>query len=278
MNQLTIHKSHRCFQGVVHYCRHPSKVNDCEMRFAIFVPEGATGPMPTLYFLAGLTCTEENFFAKAGAQKYAAENKMVLVAPDTSPRGLDIPGDSSSWDFGAGAGFYVNATRAPYSKNYRMFDYVRHELPDLIENRFPVSKERAVMGHSMGGHGALVLGLRCPDFYRSVSAFAPICVPSKSPWGQKAFKGYLGENVTDWQDYDANELVERFDRYLPTRIDQGGADEFLTSQLGLSVFKETCIRRGFPADIRVHPGYDHSYYFISTLVQEHIEFHSKHLN
>jgi S-formylglutathione hydrolase len=252
------------------------------MRFAVFTPPQAQkGRVPLLYYLAGLTCTEETFMIKAGAQRIAAELGLMLVAPDTSPRGVKIPGDSDNWDFGVGAGFYVDATQAPWSANYRMYSYVTQELPALIEGNFPADPERrGIFGHSMGGHGALVLALKNPGRYRSISAFAPIAAPKSCPWGQKAFSGYLGPDRGQWSAYDATELMSQVKDAAgrsPILIDQGLADQFLEQQLHPDLFEEACRKVGYPLTLRRQVGYDHSYYFISTFIEDHLRHHARTL-
>ncbi|MBE9060943.1 S-formylglutathione hydrolase [cf. Phormidesmis sp. LEGE 11477] len=271
------------FGGTTRFYTHRSAVCDCDMNLAVYVPPQAeTGPVPVLYYLSGLTCTEKNFIEKAGAQRYAAEYGLLLVAPDTSPRGLNIPGEDDDWDFGSGAGFYVNATVDPWAKHYQMYDYVTKELPELIAEELPVrSGPAGIFGHSMGGHGALVCGLRNPDQYASISAFAPIAAPSQCPWGKKAFTGYLGEDTEQWAAYDATELVKRAarDNFSPILIDQGEADQFLAdAQLLPEAFENACEQAGQPLTLRRQPGYDHSYYFISTFIGDHIRHHAEILN
>ena len=273
---MTIERiEHRaCFGGWQDVYRHHSDVLGCDMNFAVYLPpQAATQKLPVLYWLSGLTCTEQNFITKAGAQRYAAEHGVVIVAPDTSPRGDDVA-DAEGYDLGKGAGFYVNATQAPWSTHYRMYDYVASELPALIEADFPVTTERAISGHSMGGHGALVLALRNPGRYRSVSAFSPIVAPSQVPWGEKAFTAYLGEDRDAWKAWDATALVAGASERLPLRIDQGEADEFLASQLQPELLQAACAAAGHPLDLRLRPGYDHSYYFIASFIGEHIAHHA----
>ncbi len=257
--------------------QHRSRVLDCDMRFAVYLPPQAQdGPVPVLYWLSGLTCNEQNFITKAGAQRYAAEHGIAIVCPDTSPRG-DGVADVEGYDVGQGAGFYVNATRLPWARHYRMFDYVANELPDLIEARFSVNARRAISGHSMGGHGALVVALRNPGRYRSVSAFAPIVAPSKVPWGENAFAAYLGEDRAAWAQYDACALVAGASERLPILIDQGQADEFLELQLRPDLLQAACDAAGHPLYLRMQPGFDHSYYFIASFIGEHIAHHAKAL-
>jgi S-formylglutathione hydrolase len=253
------------------------------MRFSVFTPPQAqSGRVPIVYYLAGLTCTEETFMIKAGAQRVAAELGIALVAPDTSPRGVKLPGDSDSWDFGVGAGFYVDATAEPWSAHYRMYTYVTQELRELIEAKFPVDPGRTgIFGHSMGGHGALTLGLRNPNLYRSISAFAPISAPRQCPWGKKAFTGYLGADRGQWAEHDATELVSRVTNAAgrsPILIDQGLADQFLEQQLHPHLFEEAANKVGYPVTVRRHAGYDHGYYFISTFVEDHLRHHARILS
>ena len=244
------------------------------MRFGIYLPPQATREScPVLYWLSGLTCTEQNYITKAGAQRYAAEHGVVLVAPDTSPRGSDVA-DAEGYDLGQGAGFYLNATQAPWSAHYRMHDYVVEELPALVEANFPVTGARAISGHSMGGHGALVLALRNPGRYRSVSAFSPIVAPSQVPWGEKAFSAYLGEDRAAWKAWDASALIANASERLPLLVDQGSEDEFLATQLQPERLRDACVAAGHPLELRMQPGYDHSYYFIASFIGEHIAHHA----
>jgi len=274
---------HRCFGGVLGFYKHDAASTACSMRFAVFTPAGTQGQrVPVLYYLAGLTCTEETFMIKAGAQRVAAELGLMLVAPDTSPRGVPLPGDSDSWDFGVSAGFYLDATAEPWSRHYRMYTYVTQELRALIESQFAADPERTgIFGHSMGGHGALTIALRNPpERYRSVSAFAPIAAPSQCPWGQKAFSGYLGTDRAQWGNYDATQLVARLadaPRRPAILIDQGLSDQFLQTQLHPHLFEEAARKVGYPLTLRRHEGYDHGYYFISTFMEEHLRHHHRHL-
>lgn len=272
---------HRCFGGTVGFYKHVSTVNACTMKFSVFVPPQAErGKVPVLYYLAGLTCTEETFMIKAGAQRRAAELGLMLVAPDTSPRGVPLPGDSESWDFGVGAGFYLDATQEPWSKHYKMYSYVTQELPALIEANFPVDPKRVgIFGHSMGGHGALTIGLKNPgNRYRSISAFAPIVAPKQVPWGLKAFTNYLGPDRDAWSAYDATELMKKVAN-APSRpailIDQGLADQFLEVQLKPELFEEACREAGQALTLRRQPGYDHGYYFISSFIDDHLRHHAR---
>jgi S-formylglutathione hydrolase len=266
-----------CFGGWQDVYRHRSSVLDCDMQFAVYLPPAAANrALPALYWLSGLTCNEQNFITKAGAQRYAAEQGVVLVVPDTSPRGESVA-DADSYDLGKGAGFYLNATMAPWSRHYRMYDYIVDELPALIEARFPVTDARAISGHSMGGHGALIIALRNPGRYRSVSAFSPIVAPSQVPWGEKAFSVYLGEDRKAWTSYDATELVKVAKEQLPLLIDQGDADEFLQTQLRPELFRAAADATAYPLTLRMQPGYDHSYYFVASFIGEHLAHHAKAL-
>ena len=263
-----------CFGGWQDVYRHRSAVLDCDMRFAVYLPpQAARGPVPVLYWLSGLTCTEQNFITKAGAQRYAVEHGVALVAPDTSPRGDDVA-DDDGYDLGKGAGFYVNATTTPWSRHYRMYDYVVHELPELVEAQLPVTDMRAISGHSMGGHGALIIALKNPGRYRSASAFSPIVAPSHVPWGKKALSTYLGDDIEAWKAYDATELVKTARARLPLLIDQGDADEFLHTQLQPDLFKVAADAAAHPVILRMQPGYDHSYYFVASFIGEHVAYHA----
>lgn len=270
----------RCFGGEQQRWKHRSQVLGCDMTFAVYLPPQSSGdrPLPVVYWLSGLTCTDENFPQKAGAQRVAAELGLVLVAPDTSPRGegvADAP--DAAYDLGLGAGFYVNATQAPWLPHYRMYDYVTQELPALIESAFPVSDRRAVSGHSMGGHGALVAGLRNPERYASISAFSPIANPVACPWGQKAFTAYLGEDREAWQEYDASVLLARHGSDRPILVDQGDADNFLEEQLLPGSLTAAAGKSGAPLELRMQPGYDHSYFFIASFIGDHLRFHAGNL-
>ncbi len=269
----------RCFGGLQQRYKHRSGALDCEMNFSLYLPPEAEGePVPVLYWLSGLTCSDENFVTKAGAQRYAAAHRVAIVAPDTSPRGEGVPDDSEgAWDFGLAAGFYVNATQAPWSAHYRMYDYIVEELPGLLGG-LPLDTQRAsIFGHSMGGHGALVIALRNPGKYRSVSAFAPICSPTRCPWGEKAFSNYLGDDRAEWAAYDASLLVAGAGEKLPMLVDQGEADSFLAGQLKPELLREAAQAADYPLTLRTQPGYDHSYYFIATYIGEHIAFHARNL-
>ncbi|WP_369406038.1 S-formylglutathione hydrolase [Sediminicurvatus halobius] len=268
----------RCFEGRVARYRHRSEVLDCEMTSGIYLPPQAERrPVPVLYWLSGLTCTDENFMHKAGAQRVAAELGMAIVCPDTSPRGTDLPGEHESYDLGSGAGFYVNATQAPWSAHYRMYDYVVEELPAVVESRLPIGPARAISGHSMGGHGALICALREPRRYLSVSAFSPVVNPTEVPWGQKAFSHYLGDDPADWREWDACALIRERGSALPLRVEQGEADGFLGEQLQPERLAEACREAGVTLDLRERPGYDHSYYFIATFIDHHLRYHARAL-
>jgi S-formylglutathione hydrolase len=278
---LELISEHACFGGVQRFYSHPSEAVGLPMRFSVFIPPLAgTGKLPALIYLAGLTCTEETFMTKAGAQRVAAELGMILVAPDTSPRGAGIEGEAADWDFGVGAGFYVDALQPPWRAHYQMYSYVL-ELVELVTSSLPVDAARVgIFGHSMGGHGALTLALRNPGLFRSVSAFAPICAPARCPWGRKAFTGYLGPDEINWQLYDASVLMAALAIPFPGGIlvDQGLADKFLAGQLLPDVFEEACARAGQPLNLRRHAGYDHGYYFIATFIEEHLRFHAAQLS
>jgi len=266
-----------CFGGWQDVYRHRSEVLGCDMTVGVYLPpQAAHGPCPVLYWLSGLTCNEQNFITKAGAQRYAAEHGILLVAPDTSPRGEGVA-DAEGYDLGQGAGFYVNATQQPWAKHYRMHDYIAGELPALVEANFPVTGVRAISGHSMGGHGALVIALRNPGRYRSVSAFSPIVAPMQVPWGEKAFSAYLGDDRDAWKQWDATELVAGATERLPLLVDQGDADEFLAGQLKPELLQAACAAAGHPLTLRLQPGYDHSYYFIASFIGEHIAHHAEAL-
>ena len=265
--------------------RHHSNILNCDMTFSIYLPPQAKqAPVPVLYWLSGLTCSDENFVTKAGAQQHAAEYGIAIVCPDTSPRGEGVPDDEeSAYDFGLGAGFYINATEQPWATHYQMYDYVVEELPALINAEFPVDGSKvAISGHSMGGHGALTVALKNPERYCSVSAFSPICSPINCPWGQKALSNYIGdESQGHWNNQDTVELVKTADDQLkqsmPVLVDQGDADNFLAEQLNTQLLIDTAEQVGFPMQIRFQSGYDHSYFFIASLIGEHIRFHSNYL-
>ena len=276
-HSLTTLSEHACFGGVQGFYRHDSVETGTPMKFGVFVPRQAkTGPVPLLFYLAGLTCTEETFAIKAGAQRYAAEHGLMLVIPDTSPRATGIEGADAAWDFGSAAGFYLDATETPWSRHWRMGSYVTRELHRLVLERFAARDDRVgIFGHSMGGHGALTLALKHPGLYRSVSAFAPIAAPMRCPWGVKAFGGYLGDDRRAWARHDATELVRAGARVPPLLIDQGLADQFLAEQLHPDLFEAACRSAGQPLTLRRHAGYDHGYYFISSFIADHIAHHAR---
>ncbi|MBP2232900.1 S-formylglutathione hydrolase [Azospirillum agricola] len=274
---FTILSETRVFGGWLKRVRHASAALDCAMTFAVYLPPQveAGARVPTLYWLSGLTCTDENFTQKAGAFRVAAELGLAIVAPDTSPRGEGVPGDpDGAWDFGLGAGFYVDATEQPWARHYRMHDYVTRELPALVEAGFPVSGRRSVAGHSMGGHGALVCALRHPGLYRSVSAFSPIVNPAAVPWGEKAFGRYLGPDRDRWLEWDACALIATAAERLPILIDQGDRDGFLEAQLKPERLVAAAEAAGHPLTLRMQPGYDHSYFFIATFIEDHLRHHA----
>ena len=270
----------RCFGGTMGFYRHASQVNQCDMQFAVFVPPQAEkGNVPVVTYLSGLTCTEENFMAKAGAQRYAAELGLILVAPDTSPRGEGVPDDpDGAWDFGLGAGMYVNATQEPWARHYNMYDYVLEELQSAVFDNFPGDRDRqGLTGHSMGGHGALTIGLRNPGTYQSLSAFAPICTTLHSPWGQKSLGHYLGEDTADWHVYDASEVARNVadaSKVEKVLVDQGLDDAFLKEQLQPERLEAACAESGLALEVRRHDGYDHGYYFIATFIGDHLKHHA----
>ncbi|URQ85541.1 MULTISPECIES: S-formylglutathione hydrolase [unclassified Pseudoalteromonas] len=276
IENISINKS---FGGWHKQYNHQSKILNCAMRFAIYLPpQVASGEkVPVLYWLSGLTCTDENFMQKAGAQRMAAELGIAIVAPDTSPRGEGVANDDG-YDLGQGAGFYVNATQAPWNRHFQMYDYVVNELPTIIEAAFPVSNKRAISGHSMGGHGALTIAMLNPERYSSMSAFSPICNPVKAPWGKKAFTAYLGKDKATWRNHDASELMRKATQFIPAKVDQGGADDFLSEQLKPEALEAAAKVNGYPLALAVHEGYDHSYYFISSFIEEHLRFHAQHLS
>lgn len=272
-------EEHRCFEGRQQRWRHDSTTLNCAMTFSIFLPPvtGSVKP-PVLYWLSGLTCNDENFTTKAGAQRVAAELGIALVMPDTSPRGDDVA-DDAGYDLGKGAGFYLNATQQPWASHYRMYDYIRDELPALIQAQFAVSDRAAISGHSMGGHGALIMALKNPGQFTSVSAFAPIVNPTQVPWGQKAFSNYLGDDATTWQEWDSCALMQASlpEQAIPTLIDQGDADQFLADQLQPAVLAEVARQKSWPLTLRIQPGHDHSYYFIASFIEDHLRFHAEYL-
>lgn len=272
-------EEHRCFEGWQQRWRHNSATLNCAMTFSIFLPPPRENtPPPVLYWLSGLTCNDENFTTKAGAQRVAAELGIVLVMPDTSPRGDHVANDDG-YDLGQGAGFYLNATQQPWATHFRMYDYLRDELPALIQSQFNVSDRCAISGHSMGGHGALIMALKNPGKYTSISAFAPIVNPCRVPWGEKAFSAYLGEDKSQWTEWDscALMLASRPEDAIPTLIDQGDNDQFLADQLQPAVLAETARQTAWPMTLRIQPGYDHSYYFIASFIEDHLRFHAQYL-
>ncbi|BAZ25583.1 putative esterase [Kalymmatonema gypsitolerans NIES-4073] len=276
MTHLNLISEYKSFGGKLGFYSHSSSTCNGEMRFAVYQPPQATQkPVPVLYFLSGLTCTEETFMVKSGVQKYAEKYGLMVVAPDTSPRNTGIAGEDDDWDFGTGAGFYVDATVEPWASHYRMYSYVVHELPSLIAQHFPVQPEQqGIFGHSMGGHGAIVCAIRNPQQYKSVSAFAPIAAPMRCPWGEKAFSRYLGEEKESWRVYDASELVRQLGYHSSILIDQGTADKFLKEQLLPQVFEQACAAVNQPLNLRYQEGYDHSYYFIASFIEDHIRHHA----
>tara|TARA_R100000655_G_scaffold18275_2_gene38417 strand:+ start:23873 stop:24721 length:849 start_codon:yes stop_codon:yes gene_type:complete len=269
----------RCFGGRQLRFEHDSEVLNCTMQFSVFLPLRAEKTeVPAVYFLSGLTCTDENFSTKAGAQRVATELGIALIIPDTSPRGEDVADDADrAYDLGLGAGFYVNATEEPWKSNYQMYDYIVKELPELVEAELPVNDKRAIAGHSMGGHGALVIGLRNSDRYTSISAFSPITNPTQCPWGEKAFSAYLGDDREQWKQYDAVEIIKSKGQTLPIRVDQGLADGFLDEQLKPENLKDAISEVNGGGTVHLHDGYDHSYYFISSFIEAQLRFHAKYL-
>jgi S-formylglutathione hydrolase len=269
----------RCFGGRQLRFEHDSEVLNCTMQFSVFLPlRSEKTEVPAVYFLSGLTCTDENFSTKAGAQRVATELGIALIIPDTSPRGDDVADDADgAYDLGLGAGFYVNATEEPWKSNYQMYDYIVKELPELVEAELPVNGKRAIAGHSMGGHGALVIGLRNSDRYTSISAFSPITNPTQCPWGEKAFSAYLGDDREQWKQYDAVEIIKSKGQTLPIRVDQGLADGFLEEQLKPENLKDAINEVSGGGTVHLHDGYDHSYYFISSFIEAQLRFHAKYL-
>jgi S-formylglutathione hydrolase len=270
----------KCFGGVQAIYRHDAAETGCPMRFGLFLPPQAqAGRVPVLYWLSGLSCTEENFVVKAGAQRVAAELGLAIVTPDTSPRGVRNPGDDASYDFGLGAGFYVDATEEPWARNYRMASYVAAELPRLVAEEFPVDAGRTgISGHSMGGHGAITLALKNPGKYRSLSALAPIASPMRCPWGEKALTGYLGPDRDAWRAYDSTALIaERGWKGPPILVDQGTKDQFLETQLHPELLQDACARAGVPLELRMQEGYDHSYFFVASFIEDHLRYHARNL-
>jgi S-formylglutathione hydrolase len=279
MSGLALISEHGCYGGVQRFYRHESRETRGPMKFSAYLPPQArSGKVPALYFLSGLTCTEETFCIKSHAQQSAAEFGLMLISPDTSPREPRIPGDADHWDFGYSAGFYLDATQAPWSQNYRMYSYVTRELPEIVAAHLPARPgATGIFGHSMGGHGALTLALRNPSLYRSLSAFSPIAAPSQSPWGQKAFSNYLGTDKQAWRDYDATELVGRKAYPGPILIDQGSADQYLAAELLPEKFAAAAAKSGQQLNLRMQPGYDHGYYFIQTFMADHLRHHAEQL-
>ncbi len=276
--------SNQSFGGVQQRYKHLSSVLKCEMHFSVYLPpeemlDASCHQAPVIYWLSGLTCTDENFVQKAGAQRSAAQQGVILIAPDTSPRGDDVADDpEGAYDLGLGAGFYLNATQAPWSNHYRMYDYIVDELPALVNDLLPVDAQRqAIMGHSMGGHGALTIGLKNPQRYQSVSAFAPICAPSQCPWGEKALSAYLGDDRDAWLEYDAVALLKASSERVPLLVDQGGADQFLAEQLKPELLLQAASDLSYPLQYHLRDGYDHSYFYIASFIDEHIRFHASYL-
>ncbi|MEO1670269.1 MAG: S-formylglutathione hydrolase [Cyanobacteria bacterium J06631_2] len=279
-NSLRLRSQYRCFDGTVAYYSHQSTACNCEMNFAVYLPPQAEShTVPILYYLSGLTCNEENFITKAGAQKHAAELGIMLVAPDTSPRNTGIPGEDETWDLGSGAGFYIDATVDPWQKHYQMYSYITQELPSLIAANFPVKPEKqSIFGHSMGGHGALICALKNPQQYLSVSAFAPIAAPSQCPWGDKLFTAYLGTDKQKWAEYDASELVKQVQLNSTILLDQGTEDQFYQQeQLLPKKFERACAEAGQKLNLRWQTGYDHSYFTITSFIKDHIQHHAAYL-
>lgn len=270
----------KVFDGWHKQYTHQSTILNCKMRFAIYLPPQANNgnKVPVLYWLSGLTCSDENFMQKAGAQRVAAQLGLAIVAPDTSPRGEGVADDpQQAYDLGLGAGFYVNATQPPWDKHYQMYDYVVSELPEIIEAHFPVTAQRVISGHSMGGHGALMVALRNPDLYQSATAFSPIANPINCPWGRKAFTAYLGDNRDQWREYDSCELLSAAQQKIPILVDQGDSDNFLQEQLKPASLLAAAQKRNYPLTLNMQPGYDHSYYFIATFIETHLRFHAANL-
>ena len=272
------------FEGRFMRYQHESAVNHCAMTFSVFVPpsalvsEAALAETPIVYWLSGLTCTDENFMQKAGVHRVASDLGLILVAPDTSPRGEKVPDDpEQAYDFGLGAGFYVNATQAPWNEHYRMYDYVVYELPELLSGSLGMHGKASIMGHSMGGHGALTIGLRHPDLYRSISAFSPICNPVSCPWGQKAFRNYLGDDAQKWAEHDACTLLAKGEKHNPILVDQGTDDQFLKEQLGTPALREALSQDKGKWLLNMRESYDHSYFFIASFIEDHLRFHAEHL-
>ena len=276
---MHILSEHKCFDGLQLRVRHPSAANHCEMTYSLYLPPQALagGRVPLLYWLSGLTCTDENFTQKAGAQRYAAQYGLALVMPDTSPRGEDVP-DDPAYDLGQGAGFYLNATQTPWAQHYHMYDYITAELPAHLAAHYPLDDRAGIAGHSMGGHGALQIALKNPARYAAVSAFAPIVNPGDTPWGQKAFTAYLGDDKHAWRDWDSTALLATARaQHLPIRIDAGDADEFCPREIRCETFVDAARQAGYRVDYHLHPGYDHSYYTIASYIGAHIAFHAEAL-
>ena len=282
MQSLQLLSAHPCFGGEQRFYQHASNAIGLPMRFSVFLPAQAlqadAAPVPAVMYLAGLTCTEETFVTKGGAQRVAAQLGLALIAPDTSPRGAGIAGEADAWDFGVAAGFYLDATQEPWAKHYRMESYLLHDLLPLLQHALPIDLQRlGLMGHSMGGHGALTLALRNPTHFASLSAFAPICAPTQCPWGVKAFTGYLGADTAHWQSHDACALMAQRSTALYPRgilVDQGLGDKFLAEQLHPHLLEAACATAGQPLTLRRHAGYDHGYYFISTFIEDHLRHHA----
>ncbi|MBF7074980.1 S-formylglutathione hydrolase [Glaciecola sp. MH2013] len=284
MTALTKVSENQAFGGFHTQYKHQSVVNNCEMTFAIYLPpvvynSQASAEVPVLYWLSGLTCNDQNFMQKAGALKAAADLGIAIVCPDTSPRGDGVPDDpEAAYDFGLGAGFYVNATESPWSEHYNMYDYIVKELVDLIEAQFPVSNKKAISGHSMGGHGALTIGLKHPDLFSSISAFAPIANPVNCPWGEKALANYLGQDKAEWRQYDASYLLSQYANHAPILVDQGSADDFLEEQLKPEALVKSAQLSNSEFTLNMRSGYDHSYFFISSFIDKHLAFHAEHFS
>jgi S-formylglutathione hydrolase len=277
--KIKLKNKYKLFGGSQEFYQHDSQVNNAPMTFAVFLPPQIKHKkLPVLYWLSGLTCTEENFMIKAGAQKIAAQLGIVIVTMDTSPRDLGVEGEDDHYAFGSGAGFYINATTDKWSKHYNMYDYVSKELPAIIESHFNVSGKKSSIGHSMGGHGALMIALKNPDQYMSVSAFSPIVAPTQSMWGKIIFKGYLGQDESQWLDYDSCELIKKCNKRIPLLVDIGSDDEYLTEQLKPQALQKVCEQYDHPLTLRIQPGYDHSYYFIATFIGEHLRYHGEYLH
>jgi S-formylglutathione hydrolase len=278
MSGIELVSAQKTFGGWLKRFRHRSEVLDCDMIFGVFLPPQAeVASVPLLWWLSGLTCTDENFMIKAGALRHAAELGLAIICPDTSPRGTDLPGEHETYDFGSGAGFYVNATQEPWSRHYRMYDYVTAELPEIARRHLPLNGLASISGHSMGGHGALICALKNPGTYQSVSAFAPICHPAGCLWGIKAFSNYLGEERNAWSEWDASQLVHHAEEQLPILIDQGTEDEWLGEQLKPGSLEQACIATHHPLELRMQEGYDHSYFFVASFIDEHLDHHARAL-